>query len=100
MRRRNEVARPPRPALTHHHPLPPPSPFLSQGVENLFVSKMLEKGTNSRTYPVARHAGVAVGGIPADGRQLAAHAQSEALAYANMYGDKVPGSVLAERLAR
>ena len=66
----------------------------------MFVSKMLEKGTNSRAYPVARHAGVAVGGIPADGRQLAARAQSEAVSYANMYGSKIPGSVLAERLAR
>ena len=72
----------------------------AQGVENLFVSKMLEKGTNTRTYPAARHAGVAVGGIPADGRQLAARAQSEAIAYANMYGDKIPGSVLSDRLAR
>lgn len=72
----------------------------TQGVENLFVSKMLEKGTNTRTYPAVRHAGVAVGGIPADGRQLAARAQSEAIAYANMYGGKIPGSVLSDRLAR
>lgn len=64
------------------------------------MSKMLEKGTNSRTYPVARHAGVAVGGIPADGRQLAARAAAEAVAYSNLYGSKIPGSVLSERLAR
>ena len=79
---------------------PAPTIVLSaQAVENLFISKMLEPGTNSRTYPVAHHAGVAVGGVAADGRQLAVRAQQEATSWATAYESAIPGHVLSERVA-
>ena len=70
-----------------------------QGVENLFVSKMLEPGTNTRTHPVSRHAGVALSGVAADGRQVALRAQGEALGYKNTYGSPIPGKILCDRVA-
>ena len=93
---------------THHFthapsssiPLPshqPPNQL--QGVENLFVSKMLEPGTNTRTHPVSRHAGVALSGVAADGRQVALRAQGEALGYKNTYGSPIPGKILCDRVA-
>jgi hypothetical protein len=51
------------------------------GVENPFISKMVEPGSASRTYAAARHAGLAVGGVDADGRAIAGRAQAEAVAY-------------------
>lgn len=35
--------------------------LLVQGVEKTIISKMLEKGSNKRTFPVDRHAGVVRG---------------------------------------
>lgn len=69
------------------------------GVENLFVSKMLEPGTNTRTHPVSKHAGVALSGVAADGRQVALRAQGEALGYRNTYGSPIPGKILCDRVA-
>lgn len=75
---------------------PPFPPFLSScstvvglrcidgvvlGVENPFISKMVEPGSASRAYAAARHAGLAVGGVDADGRAIAGRAQAEAVAY-------------------
>lgn len=60
---------------------------------------MLEPGTNTRTHPVARHAGVALSGVAADGRQVALRAQGEALGYKNTYGSPVPGKILCDRVA-
>jgi len=51
------------------------------GVENPFISKMIEPGSASRSYAAARHAGLAVGGVAADGRAVAGRAQAEAVAY-------------------
>jgi len=50
-------------------------------VENPFISKMVEPGSASRAYAAARHAGLAVGGVDADGRAVAGRAQAEAVAY-------------------
>lgn len=96
-----------QPLLSLTSPLTRPSSFLSRhpptkqqkGVENLFVSKMLEPGTNTRTHPVARHAGVALSGVAADGRQVALRAQGEALSYKNTYGSPIPGKILCDRVA-
>ena len=60
---------------------------------------MLEPGTNTRTHPVARHAGVALSGVAADGRQVALRAQGEALGYKNTYGSPIPGKILCDRVA-
>ena len=81
---------------TSPHIEPPLPPFLSSrstvvglrctdgvvlGVENPFISKMVEPGSASRAYAAARHAGLAVGGVDADGRAIAGRAQAEAVAY-------------------
>jgi 20S proteasome subunit alpha 7 len=60
---------------------------------------MLEEHSNRRTFPVDRHAGVAIAGVAADGRAVVGRAQAEASSYKNMYGDPIPGHVLAERVA-
>jgi 20S proteasome subunit alpha 7 len=69
------------------------------GVEKTIVSKMLVEGSNRRTYAVDRHAGVAVAGLAADGRQAVNRSISEAQQYKSFYGDSIPGQVLADRLA-
>lgn len=69
------------------------------GVEKTIISKMLEEGSNKRTYPVDRHAGVAIAGLPADGRQVVNRALAEARNYKSTYGDIVPGHVLCDRVA-
>ncbi|KAK9844201.1 hypothetical protein WJX81_007837 [Elliptochloris bilobata] len=69
------------------------------GVEKPIVSKMLVEGSNRRAYAVDRHAGVAVAGVAADGRQIVNRAVQEAVSYKNLYGDAIPGRVLADRLA-
>lgn len=52
-----------------------------QGAEKLIVSKMLEAHSNRRTFPVDRHAGVAIAGVAADGRAIVNKAMSEANSY-------------------
>ncbi|KAK9828499.1 hypothetical protein WJX72_000385 [[Myrmecia] bisecta] len=69
------------------------------GCEKTIISKMLVEGSNRRTYAVDRHAGMAVGGVAADGRQIVNRASSEAQQYKSFYGDIIPGHVLAERTA-
>ncbi|CAL5221453.1 g3645 [Coccomyxa viridis] len=69
------------------------------GVEKTIVSKMLEKGSSRRTFAVDRHAGVAVAGIVADGRQVVNRACEESRSYKSFYGDAIPGQVLADRIA-
>lgn len=78
--------------------LPFPVPLPLQGAEKLIISKMLEENSNRRTFPVDRHAGVAVAGVAADGRSIVSRAMAEANNYKNFYGDPIPGHVLAERL--
>lgn len=69
------------------------------GAEKLIISKMLEQHSNRRTFPVDRHAGVAVAGVAADGRSVVSRAMAEANQYKSTYGESIPGHVLAERLA-
>jgi len=45
------------------------------------------------------HAGMALTGIAADGRQLVNKARSESRSYKSFYGSAIPGKVLAERVA-
>jgi len=69
------------------------------GVEKLVRSKMLTKNANRNVMTVAKHAGMSVAGISADGRQLVNKARDEAVDYKNMYGHPIPGRVLAQRVA-
>ncbi len=48
-----------------------------QGAEKLIISKMLEQHSNRRTFPVDRHAGMAVAGVAADGRSVVSRAMGE-----------------------
>jgi len=69
------------------------------GVEKLITSKMLVEGSNRRIMTVDLHAGMALTGIAADGRQLVNKARSEARSYKAFYGTAIPGKVLSERVA-
>lgn len=69
------------------------------GIEKPIVSKMLEKGSNRRAYAVDMHAGLAVAGVAADGRQIINRASYEASNYKSTYGEPIPGHVLNERIA-
>jgi 20S proteasome subunit alpha 7 len=66
--------------------------------EKLLVSKMLVPGTNKRTYPVHRNAGMVLAGLVADGRQLVARGRQESVNYKNAYAEEMPAHMLAERL--
>ena len=67
--------------------------------EKLEISKLLEENSNRRTFPIDKHAGAVVAGVSADGRAIVDRAQGEASNYKSMYGDAIPGSVLADRVA-
>lgn len=67
--------------------------------EKLELSKLLEENSNRRTFPIDKHAGAVIAGVSADGRAIIDRAQGEASNYKSMYGDAIPGSVLADRVA-
>mmetsp|Transcript_94 Transcript_94/g.107 ORF Transcript_94/g.107 Transcript_94/m.107 type:complete len:291 (+) Transcript_94:122-994(+) len=67
-------------------------------VEKPMVSKMLVAGSNRRVFGVDSHAGVAVTGLSADGRQLVNRAREEAQNYQDTYGHKIVPSILSGRL--
>lgn len=69
------------------------------GIEKPVASKMLEKGSNRTAFAVDKHAGVAVAGVAADGRQIVNRCRDEAVGYKSTYGDAIPGHVLNERIA-
>jgi 20S proteasome subunit alpha 7 len=60
---------------------------------------MLVAGSNRRVFGLDSHAGIAVTGLSADGRQLVNRAREEAQSYSNSYGSKVIPTVLANRIA-
>ena len=72
---------------------------MSDGALQPQVSKMLVAGSNRRIFGLDSHAGIAVTGLSADGRQLVNRAREEAQSYAESYGSKVVPSILANRLA-
>ncbi|KAL6530615.1 Phosphoprotein associated with glycosphingolipid-enriched microdomains 1 [Orobanche minor] len=69
------------------------------GVEKLIASKMMLPGSNRRIHAVHRHAGMAVAGLAADGRQIVARAKSEANNFESVYGEPIPVQELAQRVA-
>lgn len=66
--------------------------------EKLLVSKMLVPGTNKRTYPVHRQAGMVIAGLATDGRQIVNRGREECTNYKNAYAEEMPSHMLAERL--
>jgi len=61
---------------------------------------MLVPGSNRRIFSVDSHVGMAVTGLPSDGRQLVNRGREEAQNYRETYGDKIVPSILAGRLAQ
>lgn len=69
------------------------------GVEKLITSKMLVHGTNRRTFAVHRRSGLSSAGWTPDSRRIVSRAQEESKSYLNAYGEEIPPSILAERIA-
>lgn len=69
------------------------------GVEKMITSRMLRKDANRLISTVSTHAGMAIAGMAADGRQLVNKGREEAQQYQDQYDQKIPGNVLASRIA-
>jgi 20S proteasome subunit alpha 7 len=68
-------------------------------VEKLIRSKMLVPKSYRRIFTVAKSAGMAIGGVLPDGRQLVNRGRQEALNYKRNFGIEIPGKVLSNRIA-
>lgn len=68
-------------------------------VEKTIVSKMLVGGTLRRSHLVDRHASVTICGLISDGRVIVDQARDECERYRDFYGRRIPGRMLADRLA-
>ena len=56
---------------------------------------MLVAGSNKRTFGVDQHVGVAITGLPSDGRQIVNRAREEATNYNDTWGHKIEGQLQA-----
>jgi 20S proteasome subunit alpha 7 len=59
---------------------------------------MMLSGTDKRIFSVSTKSGCVVNGLVPDGKSLMFRAREEAQQYEKMFGIKIPGHVLAERL--
>jgi 20S proteasome subunit alpha 7 len=57
-------------------------------------------GSNRRIFSVDAHAGIAITGVPADGRQIVNRGREEAKNYRDTYGHQIVPSILSNRLAQ
>lgn len=69
------------------------------GTEKIVHSKMMVSGTDKRVYSVTKQVGSVVNGIIPDGRAMMQRAREECEQYEKQFGIKMPGAVLAERMA-
>ena len=69
------------------------------GTEKIVVNKMMVSGTDKRTFNITKQSGCVVNGIVPDGKYLMYRAREEAKQYEDNFGIKVPGKILAERVA-
>ncbi len=69
------------------------------GTEKIVLSKMMVSGTDKRVYSVTKSIGSVVNGIIPDGRAMMHRAREECEQYEKQFGIKMPGAVLAERMA-
>lgn len=69
------------------------------GTEKIVVNKMMVSGTDKRIYNVSKQSGCVVNGIVPDGKSLMFRAREEAKQYEDNFGIKIPGKLLAERVA-
>jgi len=68
------------------------------GTEKIVLSKMMLSGTDKRIFSVSTKGGCVVNGLIPDGKSMMYRAREEAQQYEKMFGIKMPGTVLAERL--
>lgn len=68
------------------------------GTEKIVLSKMMIAGTDKRVFSVHPTAGCVVNGLVPDGKSLMFRAREEATQYEKMFGIKIPGNTLADRL--
>lgn len=69
------------------------------GTEKIVLNKMMVSGTDRRTFNITKSVGCVVNGMVPDGKALMYRGREEAKQYEDNFGIKVPGKVLAERLA-
>lgn len=69
------------------------------GVEKLIHSKMVIADSYKRIFTLSKHAGIAIGGVIADGRRIVNRGREESSGYKKNYGIEMPGKVLASRTA-
>mmetsp|Transcript_30549 Transcript_30549/g.40635 ORF Transcript_30549/g.40635 Transcript_30549/m.40635 type:complete len:200 (-) Transcript_30549:258-857(-) len=69
------------------------------GTEKIVINKMMISGTDKRVYSITKQVGSVVNGLTPDGRALMFRAREEAKQYHDNFGIKIPGSILAERVA-
>lgn len=69
------------------------------GTEKLIVNKMQIPGTDKRLYSINIKCGGVINGLTPDGRAVIGRAREESSQYEDNFGVKVPGHVLAERIA-
>lgn len=68
-------------------------------VEKVTISPMLVPGSNRRIFTVDQHAGMAITGLSADGRQVVQRARDECENYRETYGHRILPNTLAKRVA-
>lgn len=60
---------------------------------------MMVDGTDKRLYSINVHTGGVINGLTPDGRATIQRAREESSQYEGMFGIRIPGSVLADRMA-
>ena len=60
---------------------------------------MMLDGTDKRLYSINLQTGGVINGLTPDGRSIIQRAREESTQYNSMFGIKVPGAVLADRIA-
>ena len=79
------------------------------GTEKVILSKMMVAGTDKRVFSITTQSGCvrlfpllmnnqAVNGLTPDGKSLMYRAREEAVQYEKMFGIRIPGNTLADRL--
>ena len=69
------------------------------GTEKIIVNKMMLPGCDKRLYSIDVNTGGVINGLVPDGRSVITRAREEATQYKGMFGIRIPGAVLADRMA-
>lgn len=70
------------------------------GSEKIVVNKMQLPTSDPRIWSVTKHVGITGNGLIPDAKSLMYRGREEASQYEKMYGIKMPGNLLADRLAQ